>query len=170
MDTPTFKSIDWIRAIPHLVALFIAGFVVQSLHVFQDWTLNFIAGWSLIILYRYAVRFSITRYHTRGMQFVKAHKFHEAIQAFQENLTFFEKHSNLDKWRSIIFLSPGKYGYREMTLLNLGYSYGQIGDGAKSEQYYKKALDLNPQNGMAAAALNLLNAKRDSAIGQAVQN
>jgi hypothetical protein len=33
-----------------------------------------------------------------------------------------------------------------------------MGDGRRLEQYYERALELNPKNGAAIAALNVLNA------------
>jgi tetratricopeptide (TPR) repeat protein len=162
VDIPQIKNLDWIRSIPHMLAILLAALVFQILHVFPDWLTNFLAGWLLVIVYRYIVRFTITKHHVKGLQLVKAQKFSDAAVAFQKSLDFFESHPYLDKWRSVIFLSPGKYGYREMALLNLGYVYGQISEGDKAEQCYKQALGMNPHNGAARAALNLLNAKQSS--------
>jgi tetratricopeptide (TPR) repeat protein len=161
-DTPQIKTTDWIRSIPHLLAILFAALIFQSFHVFQNWLTNFIAGWLLVIVYRYIVRYTITKHHAKGLQLVKAQKFNDAAIAFQKSLDFFEIHPDLDKWRSIFFLSPGKYGYKEMALLNLGFVYGQINEGEKSEQCYKKVLEINPNNGAAKAALNLLNAKQNN--------
>ncbi len=147
-----------------MLAILLAALVFQTLHVFPDWLTNFLAGWLLVIVYRYIVRYTITRHHVKGLQLVKAQRFSDAAVAFQKSLDFFEGHPNLDKWRSVIFLSPGKYSYREMALLNLGYVYGQIGEGDKAEQCYKKALEMNPRNDAARAALNLLNAKQSGSL------
>lgn len=160
VDTPQIKNVDWIRSIPHVLAVLLFALIFQALHVFPDWLTNFLAGGLLVIAYRYIVRYSVTKYHAKGLQLVKAQKFNDAAVAFQKSLDFFESHPNLDKWRSIIFLSPGKYGYRETALLNLGYVYGQISEGDKAEQCYKKVLEMDPHNGTAQAALNLLNAKQ----------
>ena len=158
-DTPQIKNVDWVRSILQFFAILLATIAFQALHAFQDWFPNFLAGCILVIAYRYMVRYTITRHHAKSMQLIKAQDFNGAAAAFQKSLEFFEKHPNLDKWRSIVFLSPGKYGYKEMALVNLGFVYGQINEGGKVEQYYKKALEINPNNGTAKAALNLLNAK-----------
>ncbi|HUS70187.1 MAG TPA: hypothetical protein VM075_05340 [Anaerolineae bacterium] len=159
MDTPQAKNTSWIRAVPLFLVILLCTAAFQALHLFRDCTFSAIAACLVVVGYRYLILHTVTRHHTEGSRLVKAQRFEEAIQAFEQNLAFFRKHPNLDGWRSLIFLSAAKYGYREMTLLNLGYIYGQIGKGGKSEQYYKGALELNPKNRAAMAALNLLNAK-----------
>jgi tetratricopeptide (TPR) repeat protein len=99
------------------------------------------------------------RHHVRGLRLLRAQRFEDAIGAFEQNLALFNRHPNLDKWRSLILLSSSRYGYREMTLLNLGYAAAQMRQGARAEQYYERVLELNPRNGAAISALNLLNAK-----------
>jgi len=91
---------------------------------------------------------------------MKLQNFKAAANAFQRSLEFFEKYPDLDQWRSIILLSTAKYGYKEMALTNLGFVYGRLNEPKKSEQYYRKALELNPNNVNAKTGLNLLNAKR----------
>jgi tetratricopeptide (TPR) repeat protein len=159
MDTPSMRNTAWIRAAPLFLVIFILGAAFQELGLFGDCTFSIIAAGVVVIGYRYLIRYTITRHHVKGLRLVKARRFEEAVRAFEQNLAFFNKHPNLDKWRSLIFLSAARYGYREMTLLNLAYVYGQMGKGARAEQYYQTVLQLNPRNGAAVAALNLLNAK-----------
>ena len=165
MHTPEVKNTAWIRAVPLSLAILLCGAAFHALHLFGHWVFDVVAACLVVIGYRYLIRYTITRHHAKGVRLLRAQRFEEATQAFEQNLAFFDKHPNLDKWRSLIFLSPARYGYREMTLLNLGYTYGQMGAGGKSEGYYKRALELNPKNGAATGALNLLNAKlKDSGL------
>jgi tetratricopeptide (TPR) repeat protein len=159
MDTPTFKFTCWIRTIPFLLAILLLTAAFHAVHVCPHWTCNLLAGVIVVVAYRYLIRYTLMRHHMKGLRLVRAQRFEEAIRAFEQNLAFFDRHPNLDKWRSLILLSSSRYGYREMTLLNLGYAAAQMRQGARSEQYYKRVLDLNPRNGAAIAALNLLNAK-----------
>jgi len=159
VDTPTILKVNWLRAVPHLLAIALAGYIINTISIFQDWSSSLLAGWIIIIIYRLIIRYTVTKDHARGMKLVKTQRFQEAVEAFQKSRAFFEKHPTLDKWRSIIFLSPGKYGYKEMALANLGFVYGQLGEGKKSIEFYEECLKLNPGNGVAKAALNLINAK-----------
>jgi tetratricopeptide (TPR) repeat protein len=158
MDTPMIRDMSWVRAIPNLTVVFLAGVALHLLHVFPEFLSNLVAGWLLVIAYRYLIRYTITRYHVRGLQLLKEQRFAEAAQAFEEGLSFFERHPNLDKWRSILFLSASGYGYTQGTLLNLGLTYAQMEEGAKAEEYYERVLELNPTNGSAIFALKLLHA------------
>jgi tetratricopeptide (TPR) repeat protein len=119
--------------------------------------------------YLYLIRYTILRYHMKGLRLARAQRFEEAIRPFEQNLAFFDRHPNLDKWRSLILLSSSRYGYREMTFLNLGYAAANMRDGARAEQYYEGVLELNPRNGSAITALNLLNAKLEDSDLQAPQ-
>ena len=154
------KNVDWVRLIPQVAAIVLAAGLFYVLHVFTEWPSNLIAGWLLVVVYQYLVRFTVTAQHTRGVQLMKLQNFKAAANAFQRSLEFFEKYPDLDQWRSIILLSTAKYGYKEMALTNLGFVYGRLNEPKKSEQYYRKALELNPNNVNAKTGLNLLNAKR----------
>lgn len=46
-----------------------------------------------------------------------------------------------------------------MALNNIAFCYSQLGDGLHAKQYYQQALQLFPENGVAKAALRLLEAK-----------
>ena len=159
MKTPIIRAIERPRIIPSLVAIGLVSFAFKTLAQLNDWALSFLLGYLFITAYRFLVRFTLTKYHAKGIRMMKAGRFHEAIDAFQESFGFFDKYSFLDRWRSFVFLMPGKYDYKEMALLNLGYIYGQIGEGHSAEEVYKKCLDLYPNNGIAESALNLLNSK-----------
>jgi tetratricopeptide (TPR) repeat protein len=154
------KNVDWVRLIPQVVAIVLAAGLFYVLHVFPEWPANLIGGWLLVVVYQYLVRFTVTAQHTRGQQLMKMQNFKAASHAFQRSLEFFEKYPDLDKWRSIILLSTAKYGYKEMALMNLGFAYGRLNEPKKAEQYYRKALEINPDNVNAKTGLNLLNAKR----------
>ena len=154
------KNVEWVRLVPQVVVIVLAAGLFYTLHIFPEWPANLIAGWLLVVVYRYLVRFTVTAQHARGVQLMKMQNFKAAVPAFQSSLEFFKKHPNLDKWRSIILLNTARYGFKEMALLNLGFAYGRLNEPKKSVQYYRQALELNPNNVNAKTGLNLLNAKR----------
>lgn len=158
MDIRAIRNAVWIRVLPFLLAILLATAALHALHISQECGCNFLAAVLLVVGYRHLVRYTITRHYTKGVRLVRAQRFEEAIGALEQSLAFFEKYPSLDTWRSILFLNVGMYGYREMALLNLGYTYAMLMEGDKSEQCYKKALELNPRNRAAVLALNLLDA------------
>ena len=160
MDSPIILKTSWFRLIPHLIAIVFFSYLVSLTGLYDDWIYNLIVGWAFVLLYRLIIRHTVTKDHARGIKLVKRQRFEEAVEAFHDSLTFFKQHPSLDKWRSIIFLSPGKYGYREMAYANLGFVYGQLGDGEKAMEYYNKCLELNPKSGLAKSALNLINSTK----------
>ena len=56
---------------------------------------------------------------------------------------------------------------REMALVSLGFCYGQVGVGVRARYYYEQAVQEFPENknGMAEAAIRLMDAARNSDRG-----
>ena len=46
--------------------------------------------------------------------------------------------------------------YREMALVNIAFCHSQTGNGDQAKQYYRKALDLFPDSGLAEAGMNMI--------------
>lgn len=61
-------------------------------------------------------------------------------------------------------LSSSKMSYREMALANIGFCYGQIGNGEQSKVYYEKTLLEFPESGLAKSALKLITAAESNVI------
>jgi tetratricopeptide (TPR) repeat protein len=169
MDTPTVRITSWIRTIPFLLAILLLTAAFQAVQLCPAWAYNLFAGTLVAVGYRYLVSYTLLRHQVRGLRLVAAQRFEEAIRAFEQNLAFFDRHPSLDKWRSLLFLSASRYGYREMTLLNLGTAAAQMRQGTRARQYYERVLELNPRNGAAISALNLLNAKLEDPELQAAE-
>lgn len=96
------------------------------------------------------------KYHRQGIRLVMQKKITEAIPYFEKSVAYFSENSWVDKYRSITLLSSVKSSYKEMGLSNIAYCYGQMGDGQKAKEYYKKTLAEFPESGLAMAALNQL--------------
>ncbi|UPT66229.1 MAG: hypothetical protein M0D57_17375 [Sphingobacteriales bacterium JAD_PAG50586_3] len=92
------------------------------------------------------------------MKLVKQKDYKDAISYFVKSYDFFNYYSWVDKYRYITLLSSSLMCYREMALNNIAFCYGQIGEGQLAEEYYLRTLSEYPDNEMAKAALNLINA------------
>jgi tetratricopeptide (TPR) repeat protein len=162
MDAPTVRITSWIRTVPFLLAILLLTAAFHAVQVFPGWTYDLLAGALVAVGYRLLISHTLLRHQVRGLRLVHAQRFEEAIRAFEQNLASFERHPSLDKWRSLLFLSASRYGYREMTLLNLGTAASQMRHWTRAKQYYERVLELNPRNGVAISALNLLHAKLEN--------
>jgi tetratricopeptide (TPR) repeat protein len=83
----------------------------------------------------------MSRDHCRGVGLTKQEWYADAIPYFQRSFEFFDRHSHLDRFRSIILMSPSAAAYREMALANIGFCYSQIGDGDQARRYYVECLE-----------------------------
>lgn len=89
-------------------------------------------------------------------------EFDAAILRFQQSLEWFERHPWIDNRRSIVLMSCSAMSYREMALVNIAFCHSQRGDGQNARFYYEKCLERFPQNGLAIAALRLMDAAREA--------
>lgn len=84
------------------------------------------------------------------------HIFAEAIREFEASYAFLSRYRWLDDYRCVFLMSPAAMTYREMALINIAFSYSQLGDGAKTVEYYRRTLNEFPENQMARAALSMI--------------
>jgi tetratricopeptide (TPR) repeat protein len=151
---PVGRQIAWISIIPHLavMALIVAGFYLTGS---KEYFLN---GVITYIILSICLRLFVPRFHRVGIHHVKRKDFSTAIISFEKSFSFFSKYEWVDKYRFLALLSSSALSYRDMALCNIAFCYSQIGEGAKAMSYYKKALQQNPENGLAIAALNMMKA------------
>ena len=123
-----------------------------------------ICGAAAYLVYSIGSRFLIPRAHRRGMRLFRRQQYEQAISAFHESYDFFTRNVWLDRYRAAIMLSPSAMTYREMALCNIAFCYSQIGEGGKAKDYYRRALAEFPNNGLAQAALRLIESAEQSAI------
>lgn len=94
------------------------------------------------------------------MQLIRKGDFLNAIPHFEQSYTYFSEKIWLDKWRFVVMLSTSQMGYREMALNNVAFCYSQLGQGEQARDYYHQVLAKYPDNGLAQAALRMLDASR----------
>jgi len=153
---PVVKQTSWLATIPQLVALLLAIAVGQSLRP-KD---GFIWGAGAYLMYSIGSRWLIAKRHRVGMNLVKQHRFEEAIPEFQESLKFFDRNSWIDRFRSVVLMSPSAPGYREMALVNIAFCYGQINQGIQARRYYEECLERFPDSELAKTAIRMLDSQK----------
>lgn len=116
----------------------------------------------------------LIRHHRRGVALYKRKEFAAAIPEFEASLAFHQRHPWVDRCRHLLFLSVSPVTYREMALYNIAYCYGQIGEGARSLEYYQRTLAEYPNSELAQAALRFFKSAeefgRETAPGKDVSN
>lgn len=110
------------------------------------------------IAYAVGVREIVARHHRQGMRRVHAGDFAGAIPLFERSYEFFSRHLWLDRFRHLLLASSSSISYREMSLVNIAFCYGQIGDGTQCRAYYERALREFPGSAISSSALNLITA------------
>ena len=99
----------------------------------------------------------VAKNHRKGMRLVHAGQFESAIPEFEKSVEKFKKHKWLDQYRVITMLSATGTSYLAMGYTNLGFCHSQLGHKDEAKRYFHAVLALDPGNGNATAALNMLN-------------
>ncbi len=151
--TQIVRPISWPAALPQFCALLIAIAIAYLLGGRE------VAPWGALVYLAYSIgsRQLIPWAHRAGVRLTQRQKFAEAIPKFQESFDFFERHPWVDRFRSVVLMSPSAMSYREMAMANIAFCYGQLGDGQQSRAYYQKCLERFPESGVATAALRMLD-------------
>ena len=155
---PIVKKIAWLSFVPQLLILSIF-IVLASLTGTQT---PAIMGALAYIGTSVVLRRTIAQHHRKGISHLKIGEFGPALEMFEQSYEFFNSYGWVDDWRYITLLSSSRISYREMALLNMAYCYGQLGEGARSREYYQKTLNEFPDSAMAMAAIEMLDSAKSS--------
>jgi len=150
---PIVKQTAWISIIPQIGVMGVIVAVVYSIGV----PYPIVTGALTYMVISFSLRRLLPAAHRRGISYFKKKDYNAAIPEFQKSYAFFSKHQWIDNMRYLTLLSSSRIGYREMALLNIAFCYGQIGEGAKSKEYYQKTLAEFAHSEMAAAALKMFD-------------
>jgi tetratricopeptide (TPR) repeat protein len=138
--------------------------VIMLVYYLLDFKEAIFFGAITYLLISYILKKLIPRDHRTGVKKTKLEQFEQAIPDFEKSYAFFKKHEWIDKYRIITLLSSSKMSYREMALANIGFCYGQIGNGKQSKAFYEKTLLEFPESGLAKSALKLITAAESNEV------
>ncbi len=157
---PTTRQRNWISILPHIIVMGIIIFIWNLIAPKEA----FLYGAITYLLISYLLRNLIPRDHRSGIKNNNSGKFKEAISDFQKSYSFFTEYEWVDNYRFIVLLSSSKISYKEMALVNIAFSYTQIGNGQKAKEYYKQALSEFPQSIIAKSALKMIEAAEENVL------
>lgn len=153
---PIIRQVRVISIIPQLLVMGLLILVFYLLGT-QD---PIIYGVFTYLFISVAIRQLIPKHHRKGIRLFKVGQYEKAIIEFQKSYDFFEKNIWIDRYRSIVLLSSSRISYQEMSLINIAFCYGQLGEGSKSKEFYERALIEFPESQMAKSALKMFDAAK----------
>jgi len=150
---PVVRQISWLATIPQFAAL---GVAMGLGWAFMGSAEGFVWGAAVYLAYSFGSRALIPYHHRRGIRLSAGGRYREAIREYEASYDFFIRHAWLDRFRSVVMMSPSAVGYREMALVNMAYCHGQLGNGSEAKKYYERALREFPESSIAKSALRFI--------------
>ena len=152
-NVKTLRPVAWIALIPQFLfmGLLISGYYLAGAKEFS------LYGTFTYLVISYSSRHFILKDHRQGIALNKQEHFLEAIPYFQKSYDFFLKYAWIDQYRYLTLLTPAKFSYKEMALINIAFCYVQVKEDDMAKVYYNRVLAEYPGNEMAKAALDFLN-------------
>jgi tetratricopeptide (TPR) repeat protein len=152
-NIPVVKRIAWLYTLPHLLVMFGVILFFWKTQFPNNLDLAILYGALGYLVYSFGSKALILRHHRRGISLSKLKLFREAIPEFQSSYSFLSKYSWVDKYRFITMLDSSAVPYREMALCNAAFSYAQLDEKSRAEEYYRKALEEFPESDLAKSGL-----------------
>lgn len=152
-NPPIIKQVAWISLIPQIAFIFI---LISTYHQFGFKEAGLYGAFTYLFL-SMALRYFIPKSHREGIKFTKNNQFESAITEYKKSYEFFTKNNCIDQYRFLTLMSSSKMNYKEMALCNIAFCYSQLGNGAKSIEYYQKTVEEFPENQIAQSALKMLD-------------
>lgn len=152
-NVPTIRQIAWISLVPQFLLM---GIFVYLLLYLLNFTNALLFGALAYLILSFGLRNFIAQDHRKGISLVKQQKYADAIPCFEKSVEFFSQNNRIDQFRFLTMLSSSKMSYREMGLCNIAFCYSQTGNKPKSIEFYRQTLADYPENGMAKAALKMI--------------
>ena len=156
-NVPIVRKIAWTSIIPQLLLIGILTYIFSLL----DFADPFLLGALIYCIVAFGLKNLIAKNHRKGMRLIKQHKFADALPHFEKSVDYFTKNDWVDKYRFLTLLSSSKMTYKEMGLCNIAFCYSQTGGGQKAKQFYEQIIKEFPNNGLAIAALNMMDSFKE---------
>lgn len=157
MSTPKLTNWSFKTAIPQFIVLSLAISISVVLWPNRSLSESLMFGAFGYLGYSYLSRYTISRHHRAGIRAFQNGDYSEALEHYAKSKEFFERYPAIDRFRSVIMLTPSIWSYREMAMMNSAFAHSQIGDDDRSRQLYEEVLRDYPDNTVAVQALRMLN-------------
>lgn len=139
-NIPTVRRIAWSYTVLHLLLMLGLILLLWKVRFPDRRDLAMLYGALVYLAYSYGSKSILLKNQRRGVNLMKLGLFRESILEFQSSYLFFSKYAWIDKYRFLTMLDSSAVPYREMALCNIAYSYIQLDEKFKAQEYYQKAL------------------------------
>ena len=158
MRQPTLQCWTWSRTMPQFAVMVLLIAVCWQLFPLGDKVLAVISAAAVYLIYSQTTRRILTSKHRRGIKEATRKNYDESTRYFRESVEFFSSHSRLDKYRSVLLLTPSAWTYQEMGLISIASNYAAQGDVESAAKTLKQLLSLFPENEYAEHSLGFIRA------------
>ena len=164
---PAAYNVSWKGVLLQLLVIAALITVVHQLLKPTRLTVSLVIGLAIYLVYSQTVRWLVGQNIIRGYFLLKKGAYPEAIEAYEKGYEFFTRHPWLDEYRYLLLLRPSAYSYREVALCNVAFAYGQMGEGNKAIEGYRRVLSEFPDCPLAKSSLRLAEGVRRDAVESA---
>lgn len=155
METRTYRPISWVATIPQF--LIYAGLFALVYVLTRSMDYAVFLGIGATLCYSLGSRYVLTHHHRKGLRLLREGRPDDAIISFERQLDFFKRYDWIDRYRAIVMMSPAAMSYTEMALCNIAHCCVQLDQTDQAVTYYRQAMEANPENMLAKAALKELD-------------
>ena len=159
MKQPRITHWTWKKVLPQLLSLFVLITISFIIAPEVSKKNAIVLGALVFIVYSQGSRMIILRNHNNGLKESDKGNYEKAIEGFQRSSDFLNRYSWIDKYRSIVLMSPSVIEYREMALMNIAHAYNQLGNQDKVREYLERTLKEYPESILAKNTLQLIGNK-----------
>lgn len=156
MSQPLINYVSWKLVLPQLAAAAVLILLARFLPPFRDLADAFVVGAAIYVTYSFGSRYFIASGNRLGLKAVANEEYDRALEYFQQSYAFFSEHEWLDRYRSITLMSPSKWSYREMALMNILTVHVRKKDFAAATEACRRVLEEFPNNQIAQSTFDML--------------
>lgn len=131
-----------------------AVFILVGILGFGEVFSGLMAGGVAFVIYRQVlVRGWLLADHSRGVQLSMARKHDEALAAFRQSASAWDRRARLDRWRAPLLASASRWGFADQARYNQALCLYELDRGSAAVPILQDLLEREPAMGMARALL-----------------
>lgn len=116
-------------------------------------------GFSMCTILYFGLYKIIPKRLNRGIYFLTEKDYQNALNCFEQSVSFFEKWQNFDKYGFVFLLNFSKYSYLEASLINKAAALRKLEKNEEALNLYHRILTEFPQNGIAKTQSEILESR-----------
>ena len=131
-----------------------AVFILVGILGFGEVFSGLMAGGVAFVVYRQVVvRGWLLADHSRGVHLSMARKHDEALAAFRQSASAWDRRAGLDRWRAPLLASASRWGFADQARYNQALCLYELDRGSEAVPILQDLLEREPAMGMARALL-----------------